>query len=134
MEIQNQIKHISRRSDCSISCSLDILGDKWTLLIIRNSLILGLKTFGEFQKASEKFASNILTDRLEKLVRYGIFTKTQSTKNKLVYEYEPTEMGRDLKPILLSLSQWGHKYIENTNEISTGLKLFEAMRNAKELK
>jgi DNA-binding HxlR family transcriptional regulator len=93
------------------------LGDKWTLLIIRDAIILGSKSFGEFISSPEKIASNILTNRLEKLVSYGIFSKTRNANNKLKFDYRLTEKGQQLKPILLALGKWGYINIEGTNDL-----------------
>ena len=103
------------RSKCSISCALELLGDKWTLLIIRDSLLLKLTSFNDFRSSPEKIASNILSDRLEKLVRNGIMTKTKNESNKLKYDYVLTKMGLELEPIVMTLANWGHKNIAGTN-------------------
>jgi len=114
-----QLKQVdlSFRSMCSISCALEILGDKWTLLIIRDALFVGSKSFGEFRSSPEKIASNILTDRLEKLVSHGIFEKTRNPDNKLKFDYTLTDKGHQLKPILFALGKWGCDNINGTNNV-----------------
>jgi DNA-binding HxlR family transcriptional regulator len=110
------------RSPCSISCALDLLGDKWTLIIIRDAIILGSKSFGEFSSSPEKIATNILTDRLEKLVSYGIFNKTRNLHNKLKFDYILTDRGKQLEPVLLALGKWGYSHIEGTNDVEERMK------------
>lgn len=103
------------RSRCSISCTLELLGDKWTLLIIRDSLLLKLTSFNDFRSSPERIASNILSDRLDKLVRNGIMTKTKNESNKLKYDYVLTKIGLDLEPIVMAIADWGHRNIVGTN-------------------
>lgn len=105
------------RSPCSISCALDILGDKWTMLIVRDALFKGFTSFSQFRNSTEKIASNILTSRLEKLVDIEIFTKNKNLTNQLKYDYELTEKGKKLKPVLMALGQWGLENIEGTNNV-----------------
>ena len=115
-------KNKSFRSSCSISCALDLLGDKWTLLIIRDALFMGSKSFGEFSSSPEKIASNILTDRLEKLVSFGILNKSHNPDNKLKIDYTLTESGRQLESVLLAMGKWGHTYINGTKDVETQVK------------
>lgn len=114
MQLKNSI--INFRSKCAISCGLEILGDKWTLLIVRDALFFKSTTFGEFRGSTEKIATNILTDRLEKLVRYGIMDKKKNLENKLKYDYSLTERGRQLKPVLMAIGKWGYEHIEGTQK------------------
>jgi len=116
------------RSKCSISCALEIIGDKWTLLIIRDALFLNSISFGEFRSSPEKIASNILTDRLEKLVKYGIMDKTKNSTNKLKFDYTLTKKGQELKPILLALGKWGNTNINGTNTLEDQIKEFEGLK------
>ena len=115
--MQLNLEEINSRSKCSISCTLDIIGDKWSLLIIRDAIILKKKSFNEFRNSAEKIASNILTNRMEKLVRYGIMSKTQNPDNKLKFDYLLTDKGKKLEPILMALAEWGYNHIEGTNNI-----------------
>jgi DNA-binding HxlR family transcriptional regulator len=112
------------RSSCSISCALDLLGDKWTLLIIRDALFLGSKSFGDFSSSPEKIATNILTNRLEKLVSYGILTKTRNAKNKLKNDYILTDRGKQLEPVLLALGKWAYSNISGTNDVQEQINKF----------
>ena len=105
-----------KRSFCPLSSFLDILGDKWSLLIVRDILFRGKKTFGEFQGSYEKIATNILADRLALLEREGIVTKTIHPESKAKYLYELTEKGIDMLPFLLELIVWSDKYLEIHDE------------------
>jgi DNA-binding HxlR family transcriptional regulator len=98
---------IEKRSDCPISCTLDMIGDKWSLLILRDMLYLGKTTYNEFLSSNEGISTNILNDRLVKLTHVGIITYTGGAKRK---KYELTEMGRDLKPVLESVALFGLKH------------------------
>ena len=111
-----------RRSDCPVSCSLDILGDKWTLLIMRDALFKGFTTYDEFLSSPEKIASNILANRLHNMVANGIFFTEEDPSNQLKVHYRLTEKGLDLREILLKLGAWGNKHIENTFDLAQKLK------------
>lgn len=100
-----------KRSDCPISCSLEIWGDKWSLLIIRDLMIKKECTYGEFLKADEKIATNILATRLQTLLENGIITKKDHPDNKLKILYHLTEKGIDLVPVIVEINLWGDKYL-----------------------
>jgi len=106
------MKKITRRSTCPISTTLDILGDKWTLLIIRDLMFKGKRTYGEFLQSEEKIATNILADRLLILEKNGIVEKRAFPGNKAKNLYKLTPKGVDLMPILLEIILWGDKYFE----------------------
>ena len=120
--MQLNLKNIDARSKCSIACSLDIVGDKWSLLIIRDAIFLKKKSFNEFRNSAEKIASNILTNRMEKLVRYGIMNKSQNPDNKLKFDYVLTDKGKQLKPIIDALGEWGYQHIDGTNNVQEQVK------------
>ena len=105
---------IKKRSDCPLSFSLDIFGDKWSLLIIRDILMTGKFSFSEFIRSKEKIASNILTDRLSFLESSGIIKKHVSPKNKSKFIYSLTQKGIDLLPAMIEIMQWGAKYNADT--------------------
>ena len=115
--MQLNIENINARSKCSISCTLDLIGDKWSLLIIRDALFLNKQSFNEFRNSAEKIASNILTNRMEKLVKYGIMNKTRNADNKLKLDYLLTDKGMKLKPIIEALGEWGFNHIDGTNNV-----------------
>jgi len=99
---------IKHRSGCPISVALDLLGDKWSLLIIRD-LILGKSTFGEIQKSPEGIASNILANKLNKLVSVGLIKRQQQERDKRKICYNLTDQGKRLEPIINELKKWGQK-------------------------
>ena len=103
-----------KRSPCPISNTLDLIGDKWTLLIIRDMLFLNKRLFNEFLESPEKIATNILTDRLKRLEEHQIIEKRPYSKTPLRYEYILTRRGKDLQPMLMELIQWGNVHIEGT--------------------
>ena len=106
------MRKITRRSTCPISSTLDILGDKWTLLIVRDLMYKGKKTYGEFLQSEEKIATNILADRLLVLEKTGIVEKKAFPGNRVKNLYQLTPKGIDLMPTLLEIVLWGDKYFE----------------------
>ena len=117
------MKEIKKRSLCPISSALDIIGDKWSLLIIRDIVFEGKKTYGEFAKSEERMASNILADRLSMLEWVVILTKEDNPENKKVPVYYLTQKGADLIPVMAEMILWSDKY----NEISEQAKQFAQM-------
>ena len=104
------MKQITQRSDCPISFTLDILGDKWSLLILRDIIFAQKSSYGAFLQSPEGIATNILADRLSMLESQGIISKTVSTINKSKFIYCLTEKGIDLLPLIMELAAWGAKY------------------------
>ena len=102
---------------CPISTTLDILGDKWTLLIIRDLMFRGKKTYGEFLQSEEKIATNILADRLLILEKAGIVKKLAFPGNRVKNLYQLTPKGIDLMPTLLEILLWGDKYFEIPEDV-----------------
>lgn len=102
---------------CPISTTLDMLGDKWTLLIIRDLMFKGKRTYGEFMQSEEKIATNILADRLLILEKSGIVEKRAFPENKVKNLYQLTPKGIDLMPILLEMIVWGDKYFETPERV-----------------
>jgi DNA-binding HxlR family transcriptional regulator len=98
---------VEKRSDCPISCTMDLVGDKWSLLIIRDMLYLGKSTYNEFLSSNEGISTNILNDRLIRLTEVGLITYTGSAKRKI---YSLTKMGQDLKPLLEATALFGIKH------------------------
>jgi DNA-binding HxlR family transcriptional regulator len=108
MEMKKQEKElVESRSDCPISCTMELVGDKWSLLIIRDMLYLGKTTYNEFLSSREGISTNILNDRLIKLTEVGLITYTGTAKRK---KYELTKKGHDLKPVLESVAVFGIKH------------------------
>ena len=101
-----------RRSGCPVSVSLEIFGDRWSLLVIRDLMVRGHTTFKEFQEAGEGIATNILADRLRRLAEAGIVTSEVEVRDGRRLNYRLTEKGIDLAPVLLELLLWGAKHEE----------------------
>jgi len=95
---------------CPINAALIVLGDRWSLLIVRNLMFARTTGFNELQRASEGMATNILTDRLAKLIAAGVIEKRPDADDGRKWIYSLTDKGFDLAPILLELSRWGVKY------------------------
>ena len=110
------MKVTDSRSDCPISSSLDIFGDKWSLLIVRDLMIHKSRTYGDFTKSEEKIATNILANRLQLLEDNGIIAKMPYPGNKLKGLYKLSKKGVDLIPALIEIALWGEKYISNSDE------------------
>ena len=102
------------RSTCPIACTLDVLGDKWTLLIIRD-LFFGKTTYGQFLASNEGIPTNILAERLKRLVNAGIINKEQYQERPVRYAYQLTKKGQDLSHVLMAMVAWGHKHVPGTN-------------------
>ena len=109
------------RSKCPISCVLDIFGDKWSLLIIRDMIFFQKKTFKEFFSSPEKIASNILSSRLKSLEKIRIISKNKISNNKKTNIYKLTNSGLKLIPFFLEIIVWSNDNIqifkENPNQI-----------------
>ena len=103
-----------RRSPCPISFSLDLLGDRWTLLILRDMILGSGRHFRDFVDSEEGIATNILADRLERLERNGIVRRMPDPNDRRRHVYLPTERGLDLIPVLLELIVWGGKHDPET--------------------
>ena len=104
------MKKQNRKSDCPINFALEIFGDKWTLLIVRDLMFKGKHYYGEFMQSEEKMATNLLADRLSQLEQYGIVTKNIDEKHKSKQFYKLTQKGIELLPILTELILWSSKY------------------------
>src|SRR5258708_31698703 len=100
-----------RRSGCPLNASVEILGDRWSLLIIRDMMLRGFRSYKEFLESYERIATNILADRLQKLIAHGIIStaRDQSDGRKLIYSLTPK--GIDLAPVLTEMVLWaaGHE-------------------------
>ena len=116
-------KPIFERSCCPIACALDLLGDKWTLLIIRD-LLLGKKRYQEFLESPERIATNILADRLKKIESAGLVIQKAYQQKPVRYEYALTKKGEDLKPILQALVRWGKTHYPDTEVFESVEKRF----------
>ncbi len=104
----------------SVLKTIELLGDKWTILIIRDAF-QGIKTFERFQE-NLKIASNILSNRLKNLVKQGVLKKNQNPEDGRRFIYEFSEMGLDLYPVIVTLMTWGDKWLED--ETGPYMKLY----------
>lgn len=109
------MKKHTRRSDCPINFALEMFGDAWSLLIVRDIVYFGKNTFGEFLDSEEGIASNILASRLACLEQKGILVKKTHPVDKRKEVYSLTEMGLDLVPVLLEMANWGAQYDPQTS-------------------
>ena len=108
---------IKFRCQCPITSALDILGDKWILVIIKQMLIEDRKTFKDFTDSDETIATNILSSKLKCLEEIGIIIKTQLPDNKKTNLYLLTEKGLALTPIIVELSIWSDENVRELNSI-----------------
>jgi len=106
------------RSGCPISLSLELLGDRWTLLIVRDMVFAGKTHFREFLQSDEGISSRTLAERLQTLQDEGIVTRSDDPTHKLKAIYRLTEAGIDLLPVLATLGAWGSKYRNADNELA----------------
>ena len=107
------------RSGCPISSTLDIVGDKWSLLIIRDMLIKHKKTFKDISDSDERIAPSILSARLKLLESIHLIFKTKSAENKKENIYLLTDKGVELTPIIIEFTLWGDKWMREFNQIDT---------------
>jgi len=105
-----QTREPQRRSDCPISFALDIFGDKWSLLIIRDLLFKQKRRYGQFAGSEEKVSTNILADRLAKLEAEGLISKEPDPQSGRQFVYTLTAKGLDLAPMLIEMILWSAKY------------------------
>jgi DNA-binding HxlR family transcriptional regulator len=106
-------KH-QKRSDCPINFALEMFGDPWSLLIIRDIVYFGKNTYGEFLASEEGMATNILANRLAQLEHQGLLVKKLSEKDKRKEEYVLTEKGLDLIPVLVEMANWSALHDSHT--------------------
>lgn len=102
-----------RRSPCPVTSTLDIFGDKWTLIVVRD-LLLGKRLYREFSESPEGIPTNILADRLKRLEAEGIVTREPYQERPLRYAYQLTEKGEDLLPVLAEIARWANHHIPGT--------------------
>lgn len=122
-------KQQQRRSDCPINFSLEAFGDMWSLLIVRDIVYFGKKTYGEFLDSDEKIATNILADRLANMEEKGILLKKPHPKDKRKEVYELTEKGLDIIPILLEMATWGATHDPQTGAPAEWIAMVKADRD-----
>jgi len=116
------MKKAKTRSDCPVSCSLDIWGDKWSLLIVRDLMFAKECTYGDFLKSPEGIATNILASRLLSLEENKIIEKLDHPDSKAKVLYKLTRKGIDLLPIMIEINLWAEKYFSIPDERKAMLK------------
>src|SRR6267154_6794244 len=116
-----------RRSGCPLNASVEILGDRWSLLIIRDMMLRGFRTYKEFLGSYEKIATNILADRLQKLITHGIITTKCDASDGRKFIYSLTPKGIDLAPVLTEMVLWAAAHEDTANQA-----LVRQMRKDKE--
>jgi DNA-binding HxlR family transcriptional regulator len=107
-------KRVSAPDYCVIARTMDVLGEQWTMLIVRDAFF-GVRHFDDFQKGLG-IARNVLATRLAKLVEEGILSRRVSEQDRRKVEYKLTAKGRDLFPLIIALSQWGTKHLRRPGE------------------
>lgn len=118
----------TKRSDCPISQSLEIWGDKWSLLIIRDLMFEGKRTYGDFLRSQEAIATNILASRLKKLQATGLIISRPLQDGETHSGYALTQKGIDLLPVMLEIHLWAEKHFDIPKEVQD---ILNAVRNDK---
>lgn len=119
------------RCNCPFTSALDILGDKWMLVIVKQMLIEGKETFKDFTEAEEAIATNILSAKLKILEEVGIIIKTKRPDNKKANLYLLTEKGLALTPLLVELATWSDEHLRDMHPTIVNGKEIEFLRNDK---
>lgn len=119
------------RCDCPFTSALDVLGDKWILVIVKQMLFEGKETFKDFTESEEAIATNILSAKLKFLEEVGIIIKTQRPDNKKTNLYFLTEKGLALTPVLLELATWSDKHLRDIHPTIKDGEAMELLRNHK---
>jgi DNA-binding HxlR family transcriptional regulator len=113
------------RSECPINLTLEILGDKWSLLILRDMIFSGKRHFRDLLRSQEGIASNILADRLKRLVAQGLLTKADDPSHKQKAIYSLTPMAIELVPVFALIGAWGRKHLPVSEPLSIRAELLE---------
>jgi DNA-binding HxlR family transcriptional regulator len=103
-----------KRSPCPIACTLDLIGDRWTLLVIRDMMFFGKQRFEEFLESPEGISTNILSSRLKLLEELGLAEKQPYSNHSRRMNYQLTAKGKSLRPVLKVIMAWGLKHIADT--------------------
>jgi len=129
--MKKEMEEMCGRSYCAISMALEAIGDKWSLLILRDLMFTDKRTYGELQSSEEKIATKRLASRLLSLEANGIIRKTQDPNNVRRSLYFLTEKGIDLLPVIIELRQWMEKYAAGVEGCANQVKLTD--KNRKEV-
>ncbi|MBX3531549.1 MAG: helix-turn-helix transcriptional regulator [Rhizobiaceae bacterium] len=119
----------ARRSDCPIGFTLDIFGDRWSLLILRDVLTRAKSRFREFA-AEERIATNVLAERLERLEGAGLLTRANDPSDARQFVYRPTRAAIDLLPVVVEMAYWGAMHDPETGAPREFVEAYEADRQA----
>lgn len=117
-----------RNTGCPFAFALDTFGDRWSLIIIRDMLMKGHRTYGEFLESDERIATNVLADKLQELELAGIVSKSRDPENGRRILYSLTEKGADLAPVMLEIARWSAKYDPNTKAREKVIRRIETDR------
>lgn len=98
------------RSHCPVSLALEAIGDRWSLLILRDIMLRGKRRYQEFLNSEEGISTNILAERLARLEHQGLISKTIDPVDKRQFRYLPTQKALDLLPVIFEMARWSHKY------------------------
>ncbi|HKE47584.1 MAG TPA: helix-turn-helix domain-containing protein [Rhodanobacteraceae bacterium] len=113
------------RSNCAVASTLDLIGDKWSLLVIRD-LFGGKATYGELLASSERMPTNILADRLKRLEEAGLIEKKAYQERPVRFAYSLTAKGRDMGDVLIALVRWGTKHLPGTVALDVATRRLKA--------
>ena len=117
---------MQRRSGCPINLSMEVLGDQWSLIVLRDIMFGQRRSFREILTNSEEcIATNILTNRLNKLVEEGLLTKEPDPSHRQKFIYSLTEMAISLVPVIVALGAWGRRFLPVSDELSIRAELLE---------
>ena len=119
------------RCNCPFTSALDILGDKWMLVIIKQMLIENKETFKDFIESDEAIATNILSSKLKQLEEFGLITKSKLPTNKKSVYYHLTDKALDLTPVILELGIWSDKHLREAHPTISNNEGMEFLRNDK---
>ena len=116
----------SPRSHCPVSLALEAVGDKWSLLILRDLILRGKSRYHELLDSGEGISTNILADRLVRLERLGLILKSNDPEDRRQIRYFPSRKGQDLLPVILEMARWSFKYDPSTDKTSPFFKRLKA--------
>jgi DNA-binding HxlR family transcriptional regulator len=119
------VKNDEPRSYCPVNLSVEIFGDRWTLLIIRDMVFAGKRHFREMLQSDERISSNILADRLKMLLEHGLITKTDDPSHKQKAVYSLTEKGISLFPVFVQIGAWGRRFLPASKQLAARSRALE---------
>ncbi len=110
------------RSECPISSGLDILGDKWSLLIVRDLIVYGTRTYSEFSQSAERISTNILANRLKLLTTLGVIERVDADRVAWNNAFQLTKSGKELRKVLEELGSWSHTNLKELHPTMVGME------------